>query len=173
MLAIIEIVVKAISKMKCFSGKKKTSDNMINRFEVIDSKMQKIEENMDKFYEKETVDQKIEALKENYESRFKNIEDTLDNQTDHLKEQIDLKLENIKNVSNMQLKLIEDRNSVQLETIKNEISQLKSSQNDINKNILNISNKLSVLTGYIEHSSQMSHNIPSHNFPPRSFMIND
>lgn len=146
---------------------------MINRFEVTDSKIKKIEDNIYKFYEKETVDQKIEALRENYEYRLKNIEDTLENQTDHLKEQIDLKLENVKDISEMQLKLIKDTNSVQLETIKNEISQLKSSQNDINKNILNISNKLSVLTGYIEHGSQMSYNIPVQNFPPRSFMIND
>lgn len=173
MFTIVEIVVKAIGKMKCFSGKEKNSDNMINRFEVIESRIHKIDDNVNKFYEKESVDQKIEALKENYESRFKNIEFTLDNQTYHLKEQIDLKLENIRDISDMQLKVIKDTNSVQLETIKNEISQLKSSQNDINKNILNISNKLSVLTGYIEHGSKMNYNIPTQNFPTRSFMIND
>lgn len=175
MFAIIELVVKVVSKMKCFSGKKKKSDNMINRFEVVDSKIQKIEDNIDKFYEKETMDQKLDALKENYESRFKNIEDTLENQTEHLKEQMELKMENIRDVSNIQLKLIKDTNSIQLETIKNEIAQLKSSQNHINKNILIISNKLSVLTGYIEHGSRIKYdNLPiTQNYPSRRIMIND
>lgn len=166
MITIIEIVVKGISKMKCFSGNKKNAgSDMINRFDVITSRINKIEKDLEKMYEKGTVDEKMEAVKEDLRSMEENLnkmyekgivdekmegvkqtlrsmEETLEDRTEHLKEQMGLKLESVKDSTDMQLTLLKDTNGVQLETIKNDIAQLKMSQKDIHKNILNISNKL-------------------------------
>lgn len=173
MAAIVDVIVKAVGKMQCFSGKKNNnSENVIDRFVVIDDRMMKMEEHIEHSYDKDAVDQQITALKEAYDYRLKTIEDALGNHTNNLREQLSLKLEIVQNKSDLQFELIKHTNHAQLDTIKHEVAELKAYQDEISKNIHNISIQFSVLMGYMRQSSKMTIDSSSDDFPPRSLISN-